>query len=199
MKKTLLGMLALSLVTTACGDTNDDEGGGGSGEKYQCHAVSWCTNMTPDDTEVTDAPALTGGTLKDGIYRLEQGKNLAYAAAMVIKGNNILWLDSVWSNTQGTWKVVDGKMQVHDFATCDTDGARTLDNPWDYGIAYGVRGDEIFTVNDLDDPKYIHRWKRVDDLCKTSASFNCHGGGTCVCESTLNKALTGNENCTLPY
>ncbi|MCP3098839.1 hypothetical protein LZ198_08115 [Myxococcus sp. K15C18031901] len=201
MTKKMLGALVLSLCVfaTACGDSkdkDDDGGGGGEGEKLQCHAVGWCTNWTPDDTEVTNAPAFSGGTLKDGLYRLEQGVDLAYAEAMYVQGNNILFLDSIWSNYQGTWKVTNGKLEVYRAATCDDYSAGPLDHPYTETYSFVVRGDDLFTQNDEDSPKFTKRWKRVANLCDESASFKCRGGGVCSCVSTTNKPLTGNENCT---
>jgi major membrane immunogen (membrane-anchored lipoprotein) len=199
MKKKSLRALALSLslslLATACGDSNAKED---DGSNFKCHAMGWCTNMVGDDTEVTGAPALTGGTIKDGIYRLEQGLGVDDAEAMFIQGNNILFLGHLWSNYQGTWKVANGKMEVEEFASCDASDDGPMKDKNNYTIEYAVRGDELFTVNSLDEPKILYRWLRVTDLCKTSNSFKCWGG-RCACDSTVNMPLTGNENCTLPY
>lgn len=104
---------------------------------------------------------------------LEQGLGTSYAEAMYIKGNNILFLGSVWSNYQGTWKVTNGKMEVVEFAFCDEGSSGQLKDSWTYTVAYAVRGDELFTMSDADDPKVLKRWKRVDDLCDTTNSFKC--------------------------
>ncbi len=67
---------------------------------------------------VTDAPALEGGSVPDGLYRLERGTE--NARALLIKGKSILEVGSLWGNIQGTWKM-DGNHMV--ITTTDDDSA----------------------------------------------------------------------------
>ncbi|NTX67321.1 hypothetical protein HUA74_42395 [Myxococcus sp. CA051A] len=195
MKKMLRALslsLSLSLLATACGDSHEKEEEGGA---LQCHAVSWCSNMSVDDTEVTNAPALTGGTLPDGLYRLEQGLGARSTEAMLIKGSSFIHLEQVWDNTLGTWKVADGKLVMTRATSCDASGESSLESNQDV-FTFAVRGDELFTRYD-DVDQSVRRWKRVSDLCEASNSFKCRGSRPCSCISATNESLTGNQNCTL--
>lgn len=199
MMRSLVLSLSLSLLATACGDSSakDDDGGDGGdgdGSALQCHAVGWCSNMSVDDTEVTNAPALTGGNIPEGLYRLEQGLDVEYAAAMLFKGKSVILLDQVWNNHLGTWKVNAGKLELAWASYCNTNGEKQV-NAGTELYTFAVRGDELFTRYD-DADQAVMRWKRVSDLCEASTSFKCRGG-TCSCVTTTNKPLTGQENCTL--
>jgi hypothetical protein len=199
MMRSLVLFLSLSLLATACGDSTveeqDDDDGDGSA--LQCHALGWCTNMSVDDTEVTNAPALSGGSLPEGLYRLEQGFDVEYAEAMLFKGNTVILLEQVWTNYLGTWKVNAGKLEVTRASTCDDFSNRPLREPYTEIYSFAGRGDELFTQREGDDPKVTLRWKRVSDLCEASTSFKCRGGGSCTCVTTKNEPLTDQQNCTL--
>ncbi|MFP2923652.1 hypothetical protein ACLESO_00245 [Pyxidicoccus sp. 3LG] len=202
MKKKMLRALSLSLslslLATACGDSNgkEDDGGDDDGSALQCHAVSWCSNMSVDDAEVTNAPALTGGNIPDGLYRLEQGLDVNSTEAMLFKGNSVILMGQVWDNDLGTWKVNNGKLELTWATSCNTNGERQWREPGTDVHAFAVRGDELFTRYD-DADQAIKRWKRVSDLCETSTSFKCRGSRMCSCITTTNESLTGNQNCTL--
>ncbi|KFE58525.1 serine/threonine-protein kinase [Hyalangium minutum] len=82
-------------------------------------------------------------------------------------------------------------------STCDDYSDRPLKDPYTEVYSFAVRGDELFTQREEDDPKVTLRWKRVSDLCEASTSFKCRGRGSCSCVTTKNKPLTGQQNCTL--
>ncbi|NOJ77533.1 hypothetical protein [Myxococcus xanthus] len=192
-------VLSLSLLAVACGDSKEDDkdgegggGGGGGGNALQCSAVGWCTTWSADTNEVTNAPPLTGGTLREGTYRVEQG--IGYDAAMVLRGNSVILLGGSWNNYLGTWKVSNGKLELTRASSCDDYSEGPLDNLVTEVHSFAVRGDELFTQDQDDSRGTILRWKRVNDLCEESASFKCRGS-VCSCATTTNKPMTGQQSC----
>ncbi|TSC32338.1 hypothetical protein [Corallococcus sp. Z5C101001] len=233
MKNTTIFLTLLSLLTVACGNTDDpDEGGGGDnthadggsntgvdgggnggvdgggntsvdggsdagvdggsgpGGALQCISMGWCTTWTADSNPVTDAPAFNGGTLRDGIYRLEQGRGTD--EAMIIQGSSVLFVGDFWDNTLGTWKISNGRIAIQIGSYCDLFSSGNMSLTYD--LAFAVRGDELFTqsVKLLDTP--ILRWRRVSYLCQESTSFKCRDS-KCTCMTTTNKPLTGQPAC----
>ncbi len=192
-------VLSLSLLAVACGDTQEDDkdgdggGGGDNGNALQCSAVGWCTTWSADPNPVTNAPPLTGGSLREGTYRVEQGNG--YDAAMVLRGASVILLGGSWNNYLGTWKVRDGKLELTRASSCDDYSEGPLDNVVTEIHDFAVRGDELFTQEQGLSRADILRWKRVNDLCEESASFKCRGS-RCACATTTNKPMTGQPSCS---
>ncbi|TSC32337.1 hypothetical protein [Corallococcus sp. Z5C101001] len=200
MKNTTIFLTLLSLLAVACGNTDDAGGGdggtqggvdgGNGGTAIQCSAVGWCTTWEADSDSAVDAPALTGGALRDGIYRLEQGQG---AEAMVIQGSSILFVEGQWSNSVGTWSVTGGRLAINLATYCDdySEGDRS----YAYAYAFAVQGEDLFTQEEGKASNPIQRWRRVAHLCEASASFKCRVRN-CACVTTTNKSLHGQGTCS---
>ncbi|XXF80970.1 hypothetical protein P2318_14775 [Myxococcaceae bacterium GXIMD 01537] len=184
--------LSLSLLAMGCGGTDGEGDGDGNEEALQCTSVSLCTNWDPDDDTPVSAPPLSGGTIANAMYRLEQGQGSLGAVALIFKGSSILLVDDHWSNALGKWSASGSTLSIQRASSCGDSGDGTLSS--DERYEYAVRGDELFIKDVISGKSYLTRWKKVGVLCTESSSFKCRGG-FCVCEETTNKPLTGKGNC----
>ncbi|QSQ13829.1 hypothetical protein [Myxococcus landrumensis] len=195
MKTATCFLVVLSLLAVGCGNSDDGEdggggGGGGGGTALQCSAVGWCSNWYPPVREVASPPPLTGGTLRDGLYRMEQGSH--HSQALLIQGKSILLIGRSWSNFVGTWKADGGKLTVSVTGNCDELEEKRMTTEFTY--AFATQGNTVY-LQDLDtEGRPVLGFHKVSSLCEENATFVCNSR-ICTCVTTTNKPLTGQPSC----
>ncbi|AGC47303.1 lipoprotein [Myxococcus stipitatus DSM 14675] len=188
--KTAMGFgVLLSLLAVGCGNSDDGEDGGG-GSALQCSAVGWCSTWYPTSREVANPPALTGGTLADGLYRMAQGSH--HSQAMLIQGKSILLIGRSWSNFVGTWKADGGKLTVSVTGNCDELEEKRMTTQFTY--AFAVQGNTVYLQDLETEGRPVLGFQKVSSLCEETATFTCDSR-ICSCITTTNKPLTGQTSC----
>ncbi|WP_338864507.1 hypothetical protein [Myxococcus stipitatus] len=191
MKTATCILVVLSALAVGCGNSDEgDDGGGGGGSSLECSAVGWCTNWYPSVREAQNAPALTGGALADGLYRMEQGSHSIQG--LRIQGKSILLIGRSWGNFVGTWKADGGKLTISVAGNCDEQGETSMTTQFTY--AFAVKGNAVY-LQDLDtEGRPVLLFQKVSSLCEENATFSC-SSRVCACVTTTNKPLTGQTAC----
>ncbi|GEN11008.1 hypothetical protein SAMN05443572_102127 [Myxococcus fulvus] len=191
MKAMTRHLVVLSLLAVGCGASNEDDGDDTSpGTALACDAVGWCTSWDSDKRPVTDAPALKGGAIPDGLYRLERGSE--DARAMLIKGRSVLKVNSLYFNILGTWKVEGSRMVITTTSTCNQTDEEPFKETFRYAFAF--KGDTLYLHEDEFEDMPIEAWRKVDQLCEENASFNCKVSN-CACSYVSNSSFKDKEMC----
>jgi hypothetical protein len=169
------------------------EGGGGAtngpGETgLSCDAIAWCTSWSAASPEIVDPPELTGGTVPDGVYRLEEGT--FGADAYVFEGSNVVSVGSLYANDFGTFTTSGNELTMTLTKRCDYQGESDVKNgPATYRFA--VKGDDLFLAYVYDgseNPPRRYRRMPPTELCQSSATFDC-GVTNGECSLSMGKGL----------
>jgi len=147
-----------------------------------CDQYAWCTTYSASGGSAANPPALTGGTISDGLYRLEEGESAA--RAMVFKGTTLLRVGDLYENDIGTWSVSGATLSLATTMTCNHGGTRA--NSLTLNAAFAAQGDDLFIQ--YQGSTTIRRWHRVTSLCATDDNFQCRLT-SCVCSESFNRGL----------
>ena len=180
---------ATLLCLMACSDddpSNDDDGGGST---LQCSTIGWCTSYDALDEDVDDAPPLNGGTIANGVYRLQRGTfgSIAYA----FEGNTVVEISSNFGNRSGTWEADGGRLTMTLTTSCNFEGDRDTDATIEYDFA--VQGNKLYLFDVDGFNNGIHEYKTINSLCEEDAEFQCRVSN-CACTEITNQQFP-EENC----
>ncbi|WP_228557886.1 hypothetical protein [Myxococcus sp. AB056] len=186
MKAMTRYLVLFSMLAVGCGDTSDGDGD----SALKCDAIGWCTSWESDQAPVTDAPALKGGSVTDGLYRLERGSE--DARALLFKGKSVLKVGGSWGNILGTWKVDGNHLVITTASSCYGTREEAFNETFRY--AFAVKGDTLYLHEDEFEDMPIMAWRKVDSLCQENASFNCKVSN-CTCKYVGNSSFDTSERC----
>lgn len=200
--------MCLGLVFNACTDDNTSSNNKTANnnttnntkeptnQRIACDAVTWCTTWDADRSKVEPVPELSGGSIADGLYRLQQGT--FSSAALLIQGGRVLYIEDNY-NQEGQWRI-DGNTLTTSYTQRCGDGLE-LDNDWDFEISYEflADGDKLYLKDKScsngsgDTDACIRMYQRVSDLCSEDQYFSCRVSN-CACLTRQNKGFPG--SCT---
>ena len=173
------------LALAACGTSDDGGGGGGGGGALACNAVSYCSTWSANDVDITP-PTERGGTIADGIYRLERGTfNIEL---FQFAGNHVNAITDSFQNDSGTYTTADGMISFSYLQTCNSEGTMDSTSSWK-NRPYYVNGDTLL-IGMADSGNgaviwYEYKKLSIDQICTEDANVKC-GVSNCSCAVVTN-------------
>jgi hypothetical protein len=163
------------LVLAACGGddgNNDMTDGGKGGGALACNAVTYCSTWSANDEHVTP-PEQRGGTISDGIYRLERG---TFSVQLLeFEGDHVNRLDDSFDNRSGTYTTAGGMISFSYAQACDKTGTKDDASMWN-NRPYFVDGDTLqIGMGDSGTGIVWYEYKkiRLDQICEEDANVQC--------------------------
>lgn len=198
----LLSMMAVVLV--ACGG---DDGGGGGGTPdgggdptptgLACEAVTYCSTWSANDVDITP-PAERGGTIADGIYRLERG---TFSVQLLqFAGDRVNAIGDSFANRSGTYTTANGTISFTYAKRCSADGTTDDAGSWN-DRPYHASGDTLLIgMADSGSGVVWYEYKRVpvDQICTENANVRCNVTN-CSCAVVTNgfgTVMSGVKQCS---
>lgn len=188
------------LALAACG--GDDGGtpspdGGTTPSGLACSAVTYCSTWTANTADVTP-PTERGGTITDGIYRLERG---TFSVELLqFAGNHVNELGDSFDNRAGTYATTNGAISFSYVTRCDPSGTSMSASSWN-DRPYYANGDTLLIGMANSGSKVIwYEYKRIpaNQICTESTNVACHVTN-CSCAVVTNGFGTvtgGNKSCS---
>ena len=197
------------VALAACsGDGNDgnagtDAAGSGSGSgsgsnALACNAVTSCSTWSADDVDVA-APTERGGTIPDGIYRVERGT--FDVGLLQFAGNRFNDIGDSFENDTGTYTTANGLITFNYEKQCNKMG--TIDDAGSWkDRPYWVNGDTLL-VGMADSSTtgvvwYEYKKIPVDQICTANAYVKCRVTN-CSCAVVTNgfgTVMSGIKSCS---
>jgi hypothetical protein len=194
------------LVIAACGgggsdnDGSGSDGGGGidASSGLACNAVTYCSTWSASSATVTP-PTERGGTITDGIYRLERG---TFSVALLqFVGNRVNSISDSFVNTSGTYSTTNGMISFSHMNRCDKMGT-TEDTSSTNNRPYYVVDADTLQIGMADSGSTIiwYEYKRVpvDQICTANANVKCDVTN-CSCSVVTNgfgTVMSGVKSCS---
>jgi hypothetical protein len=164
-----------------------------------CNAVTYCSTWSANDDEPVEAPAERGGTIADGIYRLERG---TFSSELLqFQGTRFNSIGDSFDNGAGTYVTTDGAITFDYDQRCDADGTEPSTNSW-ADRPYRANGDVLLIgMADSSDGSIVwYEYKRisVDQICTENANVSCEVTN-CSCAVVTNgfgTVMSGTKSCS---
>lgn len=195
-------ILILALAACATESSGDDDGGGsgsgsGSGSALACNAVTYCSTWSANDVDVTP-PTERGGTIADGIYRLERG---TFSVGLLqFAGTHVNRVGDSFGNSSGTYTTADGTISFSYAKSCDAMGTTDSSSMWN-NRPYYANGDTLLIgMADSGSGVIWYEYKKipVEQICMQNANVNCNVTN-CSCAVVTNgfgTATSGVKSCS---
>lgn len=189
------------VLLAACGGSDDDNtstDGGDTTSGLTCEAVSYCSTWSATSTEIPE-PAERGGTIADGIYRLERG---TFGVQLFqFAGNRVNQIGDSFENRSGTYSTADGTISFSYTSRCSKDGTTQDTNNYD-DRPYFANGDTLLIA--LADKGgggvvwYEFKKLSIDQICTENANVSCNVTN-CSCAVVTNgfgTVTSGTKSCS---
>jgi hypothetical protein len=156
--------------------------------KLTCAAFGWCTtwsNNAAASKPVENPPALDGGTIADGMYRLSRGDSSPLV--LYFQGGAVLKVGDSASNDLGRYTIDGSRITLTYETSCSVDGNQSYPGtPEKYAFKATPAGLYTAWIESSGlQQKEIDLWEKIDDadLCTETTSFGCHVDN-CGCAAT---------------
>lgn len=192
-----------SIPGTPGGGNNRDGGNGGSGDdvgpglvdNLQCDSYAWCTNLAPTNIQSPELPSTSGGTFREGLYRVEEG--IAAALAFAFQNGRFTRIIASDFNLTGTYSVSGDVISFTNDGNCDENGLTEVNATFSSEYTFAVDGENLYLTTECSEyDDYCQptwRLKMVSDLCASSASMGCPSGN-CDCRVNVDQGFPSNSD-----
>lgn len=166
--------IPLVLALAACGgdDGTTNPDGGPTPSGLACSAVTYCSTWTANTADVTP-PTERGGTIADGIYRLERG---TFSVELLqFAGNHVNEIGDSFDNLAGTYATANGAISFSYATRCDPNGMSASTSSWN-DRPYYANGDTLLIGMADSGSKVIwYEYKRIPvaQICTANANVRC--------------------------
>lgn len=169
--------IPMLVCLVACG------GGGESGDDTSmpdskpptglaCEAVTYCSTWSANDVDITP-PTERGGTIADGIYRLERGT--FSVELMQFEGNRFNDVSDSFVNRSGTYTTANGMISFAYDKRCEKSGTTDNASTWN-DRPYYANGDTLLIgMADSGSGVVWYEYVRIpiDQICTANSNVKC--------------------------
>lgn len=154
------------VLVAACG--TDD----GSDTGLACEAVTYCSTWSANTSDVT-APTERGGTIGDGIYRLERGT--FQVELLQFAGDHVNAIGDSFENRAGTYTTTNGMISFAYQTRCNSAGTMGDTSTWKDRPYYANGDTLLIAMADSSSGVVWYEYKRVsvEQICSTNANVGC--------------------------
>lgn len=187
-------------VLVACGggdDSPSNPDGTPMPSGLACEAVTYCSTWSANSATVP-APMERGGTIGDGIYRLERG---TFSVQLLqIQGTKFNSIGDSFVNRSGTYTTADGKISFAYTKRCEKSGTTDDSSSWN-DRPYYANGDTLL-IGQADSGSGVvwYEYKRLaaSEICTANANVKCNVNN-CSCAVVTNgfgTVMSGVKSCS---
>ena len=193
-------MLILAVFGCGGNGSNTPDAAGSSDTKpagLACNVVSYCSTWSANSTSVA-APTERGGTIADGIYRLERGT--FKVELLQFSGTSVNSIGDSFQNDSGTYSTADGTITFSYTSSCNRTGTMSDTSTWK-DRPYFANGDTLLiAMADSGTSVVWYEYKRVpvDQICTANTNVKC-GVTNCSCAVVMNgfgTVMSGVKQCS---